>query len=238
MGRFCYRSKILPGKKERVRQHWREKKEETAGEEQFWQALTMTGFASYLQSTPAGDFMLHCLDGESLPAIFRGLREEIQKKNPIALNLQKFYLEVLGKDYALEENEPRIECLADLSSENTPEDSVRRVFFLPLLPEKVQEHIAFRKDPHMIHRKNRDALMQAFGTYRHIVWLQHDASGSFVVIDSERKKTSATCAEERLALGKKAPTEWQEQAALLMEHTGLSYNELSPDVELLCPITS
>lgn len=233
MGRFCYRSKILPGKKERVRQHWREKDEAEGDEELFWQALTMTGFASYLQSTAAGDFMIHCLEGESLPRIFAGLRDQIRKKNPIALNLQKFYLEVLGKDYALEASEPKIECLSDRALHETADNTMRRVFFLPLRPEKLDAHRAFRQDAQGKNSKKHDALMDAFGTLRHIVFLQHDETGPVLIIDSDRKVNSARDAKERLALGDKAAAEWQEVAAIMMDHTGLSYNELSPDVECL-----
>jgi hypothetical protein len=52
MPRFCYCSKIVPGKSEEVREHWKKKKETTREEKDFWSNLKMTGFDSFLQETP------------------------------------------------------------------------------------------------------------------------------------------------------------------------------------------
>jgi hypothetical protein len=94
MGRFCYCSPILPGKTEAIREHWKDKTEPEEDGGSFWRHLKMTGFECWLQ----GDFMIHCLEGESLQQIFKGLREQIALENRMALNLQKFYLNVLGKE--------------------------------------------------------------------------------------------------------------------------------------------
>jgi hypothetical protein len=101
MGRFCYISKILPGKTHLVREMWRDRtpNEEPHLKTTFWNFLQMNGFESWLQPMPQGDFLVHCLEGTSLQHIFKGLREQIAAGNPIALKLQNFYQIALGKNY-------------------------------------------------------------------------------------------------------------------------------------------
>jgi hypothetical protein len=236
MGRFCYRSKILPGKSDFVREHWKKKQavkscEMKKEEEEFWSKLQMTGFNCFLQSTPQGDFMLHCLEGTSFELIFKELRDAIQKKNPIALGLQKFYQDALGKDYSLPSSEPKIECIADLSQPQRSPTVAKKAFFFPLLKEKELEHCEFRKNSMGENRTKHEAAMRAFGVFRHIVWLQQDETGPFIVIDSDREFIYPTV-KERLSLGDNSP-EWKEISSILIDHTGLSYQELSPYVELL-----
>ena len=233
MGRFCYCSKILSNKAPAVRQHWKNKESNAnvdvrAAEVSFWNHLKMTGFESWLQSTPQGDFMIHCLEGESLQQIFKGLREQIATGNSIALKLHTFYLEVLGKDYKLPEIEPNIECLLDISLPSTTTKVIKKGFFYPLIPQKEQAYRKFRAESMGPKRARHEASLQAFGVSRLTTWLQNIGKEKFSVVYTER----STTAQERLEQGKNSPA-WQEIAAELMSLTGLSYPELSPDVEWL-----
>ncbi len=235
MSRFCYCSKILPGKSDVIRAHWKNKpirSPETArAEESFWDHMKMTGFEAWLQPTPKGDFLIHCLEGESLQGIFKGLREQIVSKNPVALTLQSYYRDVLGKDYSMRDIEPSIEALLDVS---LPCSSpiVKKGFMYPILPEKVEAHKKFRNDSNRDRRTRHEASMRAFGVSRLTQWLQTTPTGTYCVVYTERLPNSEPSAEKRLEQGKNSP-EWQEIAAILMDHTGLSYNELSPQVEWL-----
>lgn len=233
MGRFCYCSSILPGKADQVRDHWKNKRKSAHPheEEQFWDHLGMTGFESWLQRTSYGDFMVHCLEGKSLGQIFKGLREQIADGNRVALGLQNFYLNVLGKDYALLDAEPQIELLSDIQL--TPVYSLmKRAFFFPLLPHKEAAHRRFREEIAKEKRARHEASMKAFGVSRLSTYLQSVGDKKYIVVYTERRMNTPHQSLERLNAGRNS-LEWQEISKELMDHTGLSYEELSPDVEWL-----
>ena len=226
MGRFCYCSKVLSDKSNLIRQHWHEKAvAERASKDKgdFWNHLKMTGFESWLQHTPQGDYMIHCLEGESLHQIFKGLREQIVAGNSIALGMHAFYLNVFGKDYRLSEIEPQIENLLEISLPKSSSSIVKKGFILPLLPHKEIEHRNFRRESMGIKKARHEASMHAFGLSHISSWLQTTPQGKCIVIYSEGNANVVpmTCPE------------WQEIAANLMEHTGLSLDQLLPDIEWL-----
>jgi len=223
MGRFCYCSKVLPGKVDVIRNRKANKKTHVEDEGPFWQALGMTGFASWLQ----GDHMIHCLEGESLEKVFTGLREQIQKGNKVALDLHAFYLDAFGKDYRSVEVEPKIECLLDLSVPNKPPASVKKGFFYPLLPHKEQDHRRFRLESSGKKKERHLASMAAFGVYKLTSWLQTTPQGKYIVCYSEREHLDHAANK-----GLNSP-EWQEIAKELIDQTGLSAKDLSPAVEWL-----
>jgi len=236
MPRFCYVSKILPGKSDTIRNHWKTKLEDNTAQKEaedadFWKELKMTGFESFLQPTPVGDFMIHCLEGESLEKIFEGLRKQITANNKIALNLANFYQNTLGKDYQKPEAEPEIEFLLDVHvPTNLPQ--VKKAFFYPILADKVEAHRQFRKDSNGEKKMRHEASMKAFNVSHLSVWLQKVGHEYYSVVYTERRPDSQCDAAKRLERGMNSP-EWQEIAKTLQEHTGLSHNELSPNVEWL-----
>lgn len=237
MGRFCYCSKLLPGQSNFARDHWKNKAATTtpemkAAEMNCWSHLKMTSFESWLQKTPQGDFLIHCLEGESLQQIFKGLREKIASCQGFALRLQHFYQTVLGKNYALPETEPHIEPLLDISLPPLSEGVMKRGFFFPLLPHKEEAHRRFRQEASTSQRGRHEASMRAFGVTRLSTWLHHAPEGKRIVVYTERCLSTPHTSSERLHVGESSP-EWQGIAATLMDHTGLSYEGLSPDVEWL-----
>lgn len=236
MGRFCYCSKVLQGKTELVREHWKTKKSNKTVydqdvEENFWRHLKMTGFESWLQKTPKGDFIIHCLEGESLNQIFKGLREQIASGNDIALHLQSFYQSALGKDYSKTEVEPKIENLLDISLPR-PSSYIKRGFFFPFLPHMEEEHRQFRHEAMGNKRLRHEASMKAFGVFRLSTWLQSTPDGKYIIVYTERHIGTPESATSRIAQGQNS-AEWQEISAILMRHTGLNMEGLSPEVEWL-----
>ncbi len=232
MPRYCYYSVILQGKQDAVRDHWFKKKIDhnkatQESETQFWNALRMTGFESWLQTS--SNLMIHCLEGESWEQIFKGLREQIRAGNSVASKLHAFYKEVLGKDYSLQETEPKIEKLFDIELAPFVPGNIKKGFVYPLLPDKEQEHRKFRSESMGLKRSRHEASMRAFGVSRLSTWLQSTPEGKYIVVYSERQANCPKTPEERLARGNESQ-EWQEIAVELMDHTGLSYQDLSPDV--------
>lgn len=229
MSRYCYCSKILPRKQKVIVDHWAQKTSEERAKwaKQFWGSLGMTSFESWLQ--PSANLMIHCLEGDSFAGIFKKLREQIRLSHPIACELQAFYQEVLGKDYALLEIEPKIELVFDVELSPFAAGSIKKGFVYPLLPHKEQEHRKFRLESMNKKRKRHEASMRAFGVSRLSTWLQSTPEGKYVVVYSEREANCPTTAQERLACGKES-LEWQEIAKELIDHTGLQYQDLSPEV--------
>lgn len=233
MARFCYCSKILPGKETVVKKHW-EKNKEKAGpnsekyEEEFWEAIGMTGFESWLQETSEGSFYIHCLEGQSLERIFTELPRQIGKKNPCALKLQSFYQEALGKDYRDSQSKPQIEPAFDLSLPQKKETLEKKGFVYPLLLEKESDYRKFCQESMGSKRRRHEAFMEAFDVFRLSTWIQTIEEKRYIVVYSERKEFIGT-PEVRLARGEEC-LEWLEIAQNLREFTGLSYLELSPDV--------
>ncbi len=237
MNRFCYCSKILPGKSNAVRQHWENKHAQRddkmiQADIEFWNYIQLSGFDSWLQPTPQGDYMIHCLEGESLSTIFERLREQIQDKNSVALKLHKFYLDVLGKDYANPQSEPQIENIFDITLPSPSDGFIKRGFFYPLLNHKEKEHRHFRKEAMGEKKGRHEASMKAFNVSKLTVWLQTVQDKKFLVVYSERAKNTPETSAKRLEMGKNSEA-WQEIAATLADHTGLDLSQLSPDVEWL-----
>ncbi len=223
MTRFCYCSKVLPGKADVIRECWKNPKKDTDEDAAFWQQLGLTGFDAWLQPTRDSDFMIHSLEGKSLDTIFSQLQRLIAEKNNAAVKLWSYYKEVLGKDYSLPSAKPTLECLLDISLPSTTQ-VVKKAFMYPLLPEKVEEHRQFQK-----HTPSKETFMRSFGLSRLTVWLQ--TGPYYSIVYTERKPNNEQDPLKRLAAG--STPEWEEMAALLQEHTGLSYRELSPNVEWL-----
>ncbi len=230
MSRFCYCSKVVPGKTDRIREHWKNNPETIQEKIVFWPEVQLTGFHAWLQPTSQGDFMIHCLEGESLDAIFTSLRELIAQKNSTALGLWTYYKEVLGRDYSEASTQPTLECLLDVSLPNSA-PIVKKAFMYPLLPEKVEAHRQFRKDASGAGRARHEASMRAFGVSRLTTWLQTSPIGPYCIVYTERAPNNEQSAAKRLEAGNSP--QWQEIAATLQDHTGLSYTELSPNVEWL-----
>lgn len=230
MPRFCYCSKVLPGKADTIRDHWKHKTANTKEDTQFWQEVQLTGFHAWLQPASQGDFMIHCLEGESLEGIFTNLRSLISQKNSFAMRLWSYYKDVLGRDYSEVSSQPTIECLLDVALPcNTP--IVKKAFMYPLLPEKVEAHREFRSDASGPGKKRHEASMSAFGVSRLTMWLQTAPIGPYCIVYTERTPNPEQNPQKRLEAG--STPEWQEIAAILQDHTGLSYQELSPNVEWL-----
>lgn len=232
MARYCYTSKVLTGKSDFIRAHWANKPKNASPEEiDFWKALGMTGFDCWLQKTEQGDFLIHCLEGSSKEEIFKRLRAAIQQGHPMALKLQAFYKDVLGKDYALESIEPEIECLLDVETSQERANMVKKGFIFPLLAHKEEAHRKSRREAMGAKKSRHIASLKAFDVYQLTSWLQTTAQGKYIVVYSERKEFSGT-KEERLRRGATS-SEWQEISSELMDQTGLAFNDLSPDVEWL-----
>lgn len=236
MSRWCYCSQVLSGKIDQIREHWKNKTIQRdvynpEDEDKFWKHLKMTGFDSWLQSTSNGDFMIHYLEGESLKHIFNGLREQILVRNDIALRLQNFYLDVLGKDYSRLEAEPHIETLLNISLPSSA-DYIKRAFLYPLLPDKEEAHKQFRKEAMGEKREQHEAMMRTFGISHLSSWLQTTSKGKYIIVYTERHINTPLTSTSRLKQGHDS-MEWQEIASNLMNHTGLKLEELSPDVEWL-----
>lgn len=245
MSRFCYFSRVLPGQSEEIRKHWRCKTDKRPGQQEkedaYWQHLKMTGFESWLQSTSEGDVMIHCLEGENLHDVFKGLRELMTQGNEIALQLQEFYKQVLGKDYSQPEVEPQIEQLLDISLPPcmivSPYYSrcFKRGFIYPLLPHKEKEHRQHRQEAMTHKRERHEAAMRAYGVHRLTSWLQDTPQGKYIVIYTEKVGRYFTpegdrIEVDRLAQGRLSP-EWLEISHILADHTGLTMNELNPTIE-------
>jgi hypothetical protein len=233
MGRFCYISQILPSKSELVREMWKKRvpNEEPAIHTQFWNYLGMTGFEGWLQQTEQGAYLIHCLEGESLQRIFKGLRELIAKGNSFAVKLQNFYQNVLGKNYASLEAEPHIESMLDIALPSS-EKIVKRGFFFPLLSHKEEAHRLFRQESMGAKKERHETSMKAFGVSRLSTWLQSTTAGKYIVVYSERHVHTPTTPAARLSQAK-GSSAWQEISSILCDHTGLKPDELSPDSEWL-----
>lgn len=231
MGRFCYCSKILPGKTDLVYEHWKNMPINAYTSEdnvKFWHHLSMTGFDSWLQPTSKGDFMIHCLEGESLEKIFKGLRAQISTGNPLAIKLKNFYENVLGKNYNDPSVEPHIELLQNISLPASF-STIKRAFCYPLLSHKEDEHRRFRTECMGAKRERQEAMMRSFGVSHLSTWLQHATEGKYIIVYTERKIETPLTSDARLAQGENTSA-WHEIAEILMNHTGLKASELSPDV--------
>ena len=109
---------------------------------------------------------------------------------------------------------------------------IKRGFFYPLLPGKEKEHRQFRQEAMGQKRGRHEAMMHAFGVSHLSTWLQKVENYQYIVVYTERRADTPSTHGERLRQGE-GFTEWQEISAILMSHTGLRLDELSPDTEWL-----
>ncbi len=78
-------------------------------------------------------------------------------------------------------------------------------------------------------RVRHEASMRSFGVTRMSVWLQSSGQEKYIVFYQERKSFPKTSVER---LSNPSP-EWREISEILVDHTGLRYQDLSPEVTWL-----
>jgi hypothetical protein len=237
MPRYCYCSKILPGKNEIVRAHWAARKAAhkdevyREAEKKIWDDIQMVGFESWLQQTRQGDYMINCLEGNSLKGLFQGLTSQIAAGNFIAVGLHAFYIEVLGVDYLNANLEPQLDSTLDVSFPSSDEPGTKRSFICPLLPHKEEEHRNFMANAMSNKRVDLEAAMKTFGISRLTSWIQITEERKYVVTYAEYEKRLENRSKIK-PKGENSP-EWQSISLELMSHTGLSAEELIPNIEWL-----
>lgn len=201
MGRWCFCSPVSPGKADLIRNQWKEKVSPPQD--------VMTGFEIWLQPTSHGDFIIHCVEGESLAQI----------------------IELLRGQYYLPEVEPHIERLLNISLP-TNSKSVKRSFLYPLLPGKEEQYRRFTARAMGEKKGLHETMMRAFGVSQLTIWVQTTPNGCYIIVYSERHINTPTTPQSRLEQGKGSDA-WHEIATSLITYTGLTLHELSPDVEWL-----
>ena len=231
MARLCYCSEVLPKKSGAIRAHWDNKNEDEAAEIDFWNRLHMSGFECWLQPGEKRDYMIHCLEGDAPTEIFAGLRQLIREDHPVALKLQRYYRDVLGVDYAEAGAAPQVERVLDLEITDAP-CVAKRGFVYPLLPAKVEEHRRFSSESNGSKRVRHEASLSAWGVRRLTKWIQKRGEEHLLVMYVEYDRAPAISSVERLRVNHSS-AEWLEIADTLSDHTGLTHDQLSPDVEWL-----
>lgn len=147
------------------------------------------------------------------------------------MQLHAFYLDALGKDYQNSEAEPHIQSLINISLP-TSSTYIKRAFLYPLLPHKEADHLRFRKEAMGEKKARHEAMMRAFGVSDLSTWLQSTPFGKYIIVYTERHSGTPATSEARLHQGDGSMA-WKEISAELMDHTGLGYSDLSPDVAWL-----
>jgi hypothetical protein len=218
MERFCYATRLLPGKGKLVRDFFRGVTAET--KHRFWEAIGIERFTGWLQ----GDYLIRCIEGADVVAAHERMRHLISEGNEFALQLQQLYRDAAGIDYADPSIVPELECTMDFE---LPGDVVfERAFFLPLRPEKEQAHLEFCD--RIAAEGTMKPIMEAFGTVRLTEWLQKSGGEMMLVTYAAYGRAPEGTSEERIEALDKIPG-WKEVSDEIKDHTGL--DQLSPDVE-------
>lgn len=231
MSRFLYVSPVVPGKTKEVRYHY-QKEENEEERDAFWKQLGMTDFDCWLQHHHGLDYLVHCLEGESLERIFRGLRNEIARGNPIAKKLHAYYLNVLGKDYSSPKVIPDIELVFDMEFPiEEGKECYQRGFMFPLLPDQVHAH---KEHCQLMMDGERSVIQDScttFGLARMTKWIQRTLVCYYIVVYQETTFHPAETPKRDGLMT--ASNSYQTISKSLMSHTGLSYENLSPNMEWL-----
>lgn len=240
MTRYVYVSPILPEKTEWIKDLCQERTQtdwQSAHEQQkreFWQFLGINQWTAWIQYTQTQNYFIHCIEGESFERMSAALRTKINEKHPVALWIQDFYRQGLGKNYDQSPAEAQVEEILDVSVDidflpNSP--CISRAFCYPLLPAKAQEHIAFCQECQGPQRPQFEAILQNFGIQRITKFIQRSKDQDYLVyyqeLDLERCRQFQQTDPEHTY----APCQWNSRA--LTAHTGLSPEERKPKLEFL-----
>ncbi len=238
MPRFVYASPILPGKTDLLRQvliQKRERPELEKDSEGFNELIGLEKWQGWLQRTPGRDYLIHSLDTISLEELFSKLHDQIKVGNPRAQWLRDLYLDTLGKDYAHSSAMPELELLfsTDIPTQDLEQGEVlSQAFLYPLRPNKTMEHREFCRQCIGEYRFRYQDAARQFGITRASRYLQKAPHQDYLLIYHEHVPFTLE-QENQASKAREQNPSWQWLASHLMAHTGLTMEQLKPDLEPL-----
>lgn len=237
MARYVYASPIIPGKTEWIKGLCQQRTQlewELANEQQkreFWQFLGIQHWTAWVQHLPQQDFFIHCFEGDSFQRTTAALQKKIQERHPVALWIQDFYKEGLGRDYADNSSRVQIHQILDIELEGPAGEYSCRGFCFPLLPGKSAAHVEYCKDCLGPKQAQFEETLKIFGIRKITKFFQQSEGQDYVVYYEEYNPEYRRLAPENHP----SPVDWLSQ--MLESHTGLSRQEHEPQVELLISAT-
>ncbi|MDP1835170.1 MAG: hypothetical protein Q8K75_04490 [Chlamydiales bacterium] len=238
MPRFVYASPILPGKSELVRHvyaHMKEHPELDRDTQQFNQLVGLDSWQSWLQKTPSRDYFIHAMEAKSVEDLFNKLQEQILPGHPRAQWLRDFYLDILGKDYAHYSAMPDIELLIDIDIPIMHADQSEiqsRAFVWPIRPNRLHDHREFCRQCAGEYRyRVHDALRQ-FGITKSVRYLQKTSHQDYLVVYQELLVRTPEL-EVQMRKADQSNPSWLWLSSVLSAHTGLTSEQLTPQVTSL-----
>lgn len=240
MPKFIYANPIIPGKAQVLRYVYRQKRENPQlvhDEVSFRQALGLEECQSWLQKTQRGDFFIHYLETSGLEVFFNNLQSLIKQEHPKALWLRDFLLEVLGRDYNDLSAIPRLVQLFELTlTDPIPMrgEIISQGYLFPLLPKKLDAYREFCRQISGEHKARIEEACRHLHISKMSAFLQSAIGHDYIVIYREKVLLPQEQATRPHEVRASSPA-YQWISNQLMELTGLTFDQLEPNIEYLSP---
>ncbi|MBB64603.1 MAG: hypothetical protein CMO81_06020 [Waddliaceae bacterium] len=188
-----------------------------------WKKTGFSTFETWIQNLEEKSYLISMLELENWSLAMEKLEERIADQDPYALEIQKRYIDFCGIDFGKVAHELDVELILDETFLQSDEKAkYRRAFAYPLMDGMDIVHKEFtnaRKEGPL--RKELEKWMETFQMKRHMKWIQRSPWGTFLTFYQEYNAS-----EEEIIRDKDLCPSWSTLHNALMEHTGLSTEQL------------
>jgi len=249
MSRFVFVNSILPGKTEKVKEIFKEIKDNVDHRQELQDradAHNIMGISllnAWVQHTPKGDLLIQCYEGSSPEIVLGVLRAGIEAKAPLALRERDFHLAVTGEDFSDPASTPKITEVMSLEFPANRWKSDKHFsigFAHPLLKGKTEAHEKFCAQEKGKDFEKISKLLKSYDITTFIKFIQKTPEQDYIVYYCEFPERVYervfNSSDKHLRAENKDlaySEEWKWIAKTLQEHTGLTAEQLFPDIESL-----
>jgi hypothetical protein len=193
-------------------------------------ALELNCWQIWIQEGPGNEhFCIQYIECQNPSELIKAVKEQTIVHNRYTTRLQHIFQTYLAADYSLKQPVFKIEMLLELPiSTSHCSQTYHFCYMLPLLPDQLEEHREYCRAAMNENRKLTIAACQAFGMVHLKKWIQISDNRNYVLYYQEMTQPHEKAREAFLTL-KNNPKALQ-ATQTLRNHTGLSFEELSPRV--------
>lgn len=239
--RSLYASRVIEGKTEKILEKMARKAGSKLGP--LCNLVGIYDWKPWLQHYHGTDYFIHGIQGAPLHEIHQTFRRLILEGNPHACELHRYYLDVIGKDYSKEGMTPKLEKVFDWNFRLDPKRLLEHppveygFMYRMILPQDQTKEIVeqVRQSVERNWEKAQESSSLR-GVVSQTTWLQYDEDELLMII--HQSITGALDASREAYLSLKDDPFTQERMDRFSQLTGLSYEEMVPELALPLSVSS
>ncbi len=198
----------------------------------FQQALEIERWQIWIQNGPAQEhFCIQAIECQNPLTFFMAFKHQVEDQNRYALWLHHLFQTFFGAEYSFFQPTLKIEQVLHLPIDQHMSKEYDFCYMLPLLSHKIDDHKEYCRAAMNEKREPTIKACQAFGMIEMTKWIQQSNDRNYVLYYQKMRQPIETSRQAFLAL-KDQPKALQ-ATQTLREQTGLTFEELSPEIRCL-----